>query len=201
MYNILHEDNRYISDCVLSNGNIQETSVLKLVIDTGARFTCIKAQALWRLFKEVTEQQLIVNKCPFITIGGFVNGDIDAFKFRVYKYTVKQFTVGNIDLGTQTIGVYFDNRVSDNVIGMDILSKLNYTQFANQPFLYLFDDLYDMKYYNHVNTINRKKCVDGNKFYISVNNSELKFPLSYIKYNDPQHPNGYIDIGMVRCYL
>ena len=53
-------------------------------------------------------------------IGWLVSGS--AVKF--YKYPLKQFTIGNIDMGKQDIWITFDERVTDVVLGMDILKQI-----------------------------------------------------------------------------
>ena len=35
-----------------------------------------------------------------------------------------QFTIGNIDLGKQNLWITFDQRVTDTVLGMDILQQI-----------------------------------------------------------------------------
>ena len=64
------------------------------------------------------EKQLA--NCDVKLIGGLVKGEFVKF----YKYQLKQFTVGNIDMREQDIWVTFDRRVTDVVLGMDILKQI-----------------------------------------------------------------------------
>lgn len=50
-------------------------------------------------------------------LGGFVKG----FPVKFYKSNLQQFTIGNIDMGEQDLWITFDMRVTDTVLGMDIL--------------------------------------------------------------------------------
>lgn len=54
------------------------------------------------------------------SLSGFVKGR--SVKF--YKCTLKQFTIGNIDMDEQDIWLTFDQRVTDTVLGMDILKQI-----------------------------------------------------------------------------
>ena len=53
-------------------------------------------------------------------LGGFVKGLPVIF----YKCSLKQFTIGNLDMGKQVIWITFDQRVTDTVLGMDILKQV-----------------------------------------------------------------------------
>ena len=41
-----------------------------------------------------------------------------------YRYSLKQFTIGNINMGEQDIWISFDRRVTDIILGMDILKQV-----------------------------------------------------------------------------
>lgn len=94
--------------------------------------TCLSASSLGA---NLTEAMFAGKSC--YTISGFV--DVNN-TIKVYKYTINQFIVGNIDLGKQTICITFDERVTDNVLGMDIISQLTYYQEKDSDTLYLFRD-------------------------------------------------------------
>ncbi len=53
-------------------------------------------------------------------ISGFVKGSVVTF----YRIHLRQFTIGNIDMGEQDIWITFDDRVTDAVLGMDILKQV-----------------------------------------------------------------------------
>ena len=63
---------------------------------------------------------------------------------RVYRYRVQQFTVGTVDMGEQNIWITFDPRVTDDVLGMDVLRNVFFFQNADKEELYFsqsFDEL------------------------------------------------------------
>lgn len=53
-------------------------------------------------------------------IGGFVEGEYLKF----YKLPLKQFTIGDINMGEQDIWVTFDEKITDIILGMDILKQV-----------------------------------------------------------------------------
>jgi len=53
-------------------------------------------------------------------VGGFVEGEYLKF----YRLPLRQFTVGNIDLGEQDIWITFDEKITDIILGMDILKQI-----------------------------------------------------------------------------
>ena len=66
---------------------------------------------------------------------------------KFYEYTVKQFTIGTIDIGERAIWITFDSRISDNVLGMDILKSVAYLQYENSNELIFFKDRQELKAY------------------------------------------------------
>lgn len=85
------------------------------LVDTGAVITCCKYRYI---DKAICERDVADYDTKII--GGLVNGS--AVKF--YRYPLKQFTVGNINMGKQDIWITFDERVTDVVLGMDILKQI-----------------------------------------------------------------------------
>lgn len=69
-------------------------------------------------------------------LGGFVRGQ--AIKF--YKYPLRQFTVGNIDIGARCIWITFDDRITDKVLGMDILKDMTFLNRHKEKRLYFYND-------------------------------------------------------------
>lgn len=49
---------------------------------------------------------------------------VDGVSVRFYKHHLQQFTIGNIDMGEQDIWITFDKRVTDIILGMDILKQV-----------------------------------------------------------------------------
>ena len=103
-----------MAECLLVSREKYVTSE-KFVVDTGAKFTCCNYKIVDKSFSEKQfdrrEKKLI---------GGLVKGN--CLKF--YKYQLKQFTVGNIKMGEQDIWVTFDDRITDIILGMDILRQI-----------------------------------------------------------------------------
>lgn len=56
---------------------------------------------------------------------------------------MKQFTIGNIDLGKQDIWITFDERVTDTVLGMDILQQVIFTANPYNRKMYFCKDAAD----------------------------------------------------------
>lgn len=55
--------------------------------------------------------------CEIKFLGGLVKGS----RVKFYKCALKQFTIGSINMGEQGIWITFYERVTDTVLGMDIL--------------------------------------------------------------------------------
>ncbi|MCM1154119.1 MAG: retropepsin-like domain-containing protein [Ruminococcus flavefaciens] len=112
MYSTNIEDDRCLVDCLMVSNDV---SIEKFVIDTGAKFTCCSYQAIDSRLKE--EQ---VSDSEIKLIGGIVKGEYLKF----YKFQLTQFTIGNIDMGMQDIWITFDKRITDIILGMDILKQI-----------------------------------------------------------------------------
>ena len=112
MYSTSIKDKRYlvrclsISDCITSE---------KFIVDTGAVYTCCHYKTI---DQRISEEQL--NECEFKNLSGMVNG----VAVKYYKYHLKQFTIGNLDMKEQDIWITFDERVTDIILGMDILRQV-----------------------------------------------------------------------------
>ena len=106
------KDSRYAVRCLSVSDYITSE---RYVVDTGAVYTCCN----YKVVNETLQEKQFEN-CVFKYFCGIVNGT--AIKF--YKYQLKQFTVGNIDMGEQIIWITFDKRVTDIILGMDILRDI-----------------------------------------------------------------------------
>lgn len=93
----------------------KDVNVNKFVVDTGAKFTCCNCR-----FIDKTIQEEEFTNCDIKFIGGFVKGEFVKF----YQYQLRQFSIGNIDMEQQNIWVTFDARITDMVLGMDILKQI-----------------------------------------------------------------------------
>jgi len=85
------------------------------LVDTGAMITCCQYGYIDR---GLQEKDIADNETKII--GGLVSGSVVKF----YRYPLKQFTIGNINIGKQDIWITFDERVTDVVLGMDILKQI-----------------------------------------------------------------------------
>ena len=112
---------RYIVVCI---ANSRIVKLIDTIVDTGAVYTCYMAHTI---DPELTEEDFKGNN--YKDFGGFVDGKNRMVRF--YQYHLKQFTIGNIDMGEQDIWITFDKRISDNVLGMDILQAVDFLQFRN----------------------------------------------------------------------
>lgn len=119
MYSTNAKDNRYTVDCIVS---LKRIRITKFIVDTGARYTCCN----YMLFDRELRKEEMADK-EVKLLGGFVKGAPVEF----YKCHLRQFTIGNIDLGAQNIWVTFDGRVTDSVLGTDILQRMI---FAADPY-------------------------------------------------------------------
>lgn len=108
--NIRHDRCRL--DCIAVS---DEVAIEKFIVDTGAKYTCCN---YWFIDENLSESSL-KNK-EMKKIGGMVEGETVDF----YRFPLRQFTIGNIDMGEQDIWITFDERVTDIILGMDILKKI-----------------------------------------------------------------------------
>ena len=112
MYSTSIKDDRCHLDCIAVSNKI---AIEKFVVDTGAKYTCCN---YWFIDENLREDSF-KNK-EMRKIGGMIEGATVNF----YRLPLKQFTIGNIDLGKQDIWITFDERVTDIILGMDILKKI-----------------------------------------------------------------------------
>ena len=112
MYSTCMKNDRYVVKCLIVS---EYVTLEKFIVDTGARFSCYN----YRIVDgDLCEEQLA--GCETKYIGGFVQGET----VRFYRYLLKQFAVGNIDMGVRDIWLTFDERVTDIILGMDILKQM-----------------------------------------------------------------------------
>ena len=128
MYSTSIRNNRYLVQCITVFVKIR---TVKFIVDTGARFTCCNYTSLEL---DIHENDLI--DCEIKFLGGFVKG----LPVKFYKCTLKQFTIGNIDMGKQDVWITFDMRVTDTVLGMDILQQVIFTANPYNKKIYFCKD-------------------------------------------------------------
>lgn len=133
MYSTCLNNDRYLVRCLTV---AKEVNINAFVVDTGAKFTCCSCR-----FIDQTIQEVEFSGHDTRFISGFVKGEFVKF----YLYSLRQFSIGNIDMGRQKIWVTFDPRITDMVLGMDILKQI-----------ILISSPYDQKMYF---------CKDANDYY------------------------------------
>lgn len=128
MYSTNIRNNKCFIECITVS---QETNMIRFIVDTGAMFSCCN----YKFFDiNMVENDLKGNEIKFL--GGFVKGSPVKF----YRCSIKQFTIGNIDLGEQDIWITFDKRVTDTVLGMDILQQVIFTANPYNKKIYFCKD-------------------------------------------------------------
>ena len=114
MYSTKLKNNRYIVRCIRMAENVK---VVRFIVDTGAQYSC----ANYSLIDDTMREEDFYD-CDTKNIRGVIEGD----SVKLYKYRLKQFTIGNINMGEQDIWITFDKRVTDTVLGMDILKQITF---------------------------------------------------------------------------
>lgn len=132
-----HDSLRYIVVCLTIHHTIK---AVETIIDTGAIYTCYMAHSI---DPEMTESD--VSDHIHKDFGGFVDGKNRVVRF--YQYPLKQFTIGNIDMGAQNVWITFDKRISDNVLGMDILQSIDFLQFRDTGRISFFQNKAELAEY------------------------------------------------------
>lgn len=112
MYSTCMKNDRYLVKCLTVSSYITSNH---FIVDTGARLTCCKYSFIDKNIREAD-----VADCETRLVGGLVRGSMVKF----YKYPLKQFTIGNIDMGRRDIWLTFDARITDIILGMDILKQV-----------------------------------------------------------------------------
>ena len=193
MYSMkLNSDMRYVVTCIVNNKDASP-ALVDAIFDTGAKYTCYKAETI---DSHIVESRLRNNKTKFI--GGFVDGSNNKNAAKFYKFDVMQYVIGGIDLGRQQIWVTFDNRVSDNVIGMDMLQKLNFLQHTQEG-LTLFKNWEELSRYVLGGDISRKVQNDKNGSYIVLSNMKCYLNRNIVKCDTY---GSYVEVvNGVKCYL
>ena len=141
MYSTRLRNDRYLVDCLTVSDKV---TIGKFVVDTGAKYTCCNYCVI-----DSTLEEAQFSDSDIKYIGGFVNGEIVKF----YKYPLKQFTVGNIDMEEQSIWLTFDERVTDIILGMDILKQVIIISNPYNQKIYFCKDLKDYNNNFGLNTI------------------------------------------------
>ena len=136
VYSVKLKDNRIIVQCnILNRGKLK---FIRSVYDTGAKYSCFRASYI---ASNMTEKELLGHEEKLLC--GFVG--VVASKF--YRLHVESLAFGNIDLGEQDIWITFDENVTMNVIGYDIISQISRVSIANSCEELFFSSTTELKRY------------------------------------------------------
>lgn len=124
VYKISLSNNRYRTPILLNT----TVGLFKIhgVFDTGAQYTCIPTF----VFGEVSD-------LPYTDRLLKISGVIETAPFTVREISIKQCVLGNIDLGPRNVFVTDADAVLEVVIGMDLISQIDFSQSAFRQELYL----------------------------------------------------------------
>lgn len=103
------------------------------VYDTGAPITCICASDL---SCNLVESDFIANNCETKTVGGLINAEENNVTY--YKFYIKDFYFGNVHLTGVDVWITFDKRVTDNVIGLDVILRITRLGIGYSDKMYFF---------------------------------------------------------------
>ena len=131
MYSTSIRNNKCLAECIIVSSDV---NMIKFIVDTGAMFTCCNSKTfdIHLHEKDMTDSEIKL-------LGGFVKGSFVKF----YKHRMKQFTIGNVDMGEQDIWLTFDERVTDTVLGMDILQQIIFAANPYNKRIYFCKDIDD----------------------------------------------------------
>lgn len=137
MYTVKVKDDRMIVTCIY-NDVINEPAIFKAVFDTGAKYTVIRASSI---SDELCEENFVNNECKYLS--GVVSGVI----FKIYKVHLKQMTLHKIDIKEQDIWITFDDSVGNDILGMDVISKVAFYYDNKLQCMNVFEDISDLRHY------------------------------------------------------
>lgn len=194
-----NKEYRYLPTCII---NETDVTILDTYFDTGAKYTCYYAKDI---NNKLCEDDFKDVSCLFLN--GFTD---EAVCLKFYPYKVTQFVLGNVSLENQTIWVTFDKHITDNVVGMDIISKVTFLQYGNKKELHLFKDEHELK--NYVDTLvdtlidTPVDAVSYHKYFTygcGVYYINYDDKLVYFNSRDIMNDTGgkYITLGSHKCYL
>lgn len=133
MYSTKLNNSRFVVRCIRVTNDVK---AVKFIVDTGAQFSCASYSLIDGGIREED-----FKGCDTKVIRGVIEGE----SVKLYKYRLKQFTIGNIDMGEQDIWITFDQRVTDTVLGMDILQKIIFTVNSYDKRIYFCKDAMDYR--------------------------------------------------------
>ena len=136
MYSVKLKDNRITVQCnVIKNKKIK---FIRAVYDTGAKYSCFRASYI---DSSRSEDEFVGHEKKLLA--GFVGATASKF----YRFHVDRLALGNVDLGAQDVWVTFDENVTTNVIGYDVLGQVTRASFANSAVEMFFSSNLELKQY------------------------------------------------------
>ena len=130
------KDNRITVQCnIIKNGKLK---FIRAVYDTGAKYSCFRASYI---SSDLNEKELMGHDEKLLA--GFVGTTASKF----YQFHVERLALGNVDLGAQEIWITFDENVTTNVIGYDILSQVTRASLAHSGVELFFSSYDELKQY------------------------------------------------------
>ncbi len=131
MYSTNIRDNKCYVECITVS---REINMIRFIVDTGAMYSCCSYK-----FFDINMLEKDLKGSEVKLLGGFVKG----LPVKFYRCNLTQFTIGNIDMGEQDIWITFDKRVTDTVLGMDILQQIIFTANPYNKKIYFCKDKND----------------------------------------------------------
>ena len=136
MYSVKLKDNRITVQCnILKNGKLK---FIRAVYDTGAKYSCFRASYI---DSAMLEEKIIGHEKKLLA--GFVGATVSKF----YRFHLEGFALGNVNLGAQDIWITFDENVTTNVVGYDVLSQVTRASLANSGEEIFFSSRAELKQY------------------------------------------------------
>lgn len=147
--NVIEGENRVLLQC-----NFVGTRFIKFsaIYDTGAEYTCVTAVSL-----NVKYTENDFKDSETMTVGGLIDSNNVYVKY--YKLHVRDFYLGNIHIAGVDIWVTFDDRITDSVVGYDILRRVTRLGIENSNTELFFKDTSELLSYikEHEQTIRQMK--------------------------------------------
>lgn len=135
MFAARYESGWYTQFCTIIDSDRCLKKCSSFIIDTGAQYTSCNYRSI---NKNLCEDEF--RKCSqAMCFTGYVKGHSDAGAIH-YLYRLDQFYVGTIPLGSQNIWITFDQRVNNNLLGLDLLKQVSFVQLGHTDELYFLNN-------------------------------------------------------------
>ncbi len=160
--NVIEGENRILLQCNYAGDRFVKFSA---VYDTGAQYTCVTAPSL---SMKLTEKEF--NGAETMSAGGLIDSENISAKY--YKMHINNFYLGNIHLTGVDVWVTFDEKITDSVVGLDVLRRVTRLGIENSNTELFFKDTEEFIKYikDNENEILKKKDI----FIIEEQNSNAE---------------------------